>query len=246
VPLLHHFPGKPCSFFRAGGSGQEKRRGQEHKCRDAPHCWLYHPTDDAVASRIENAAPVSFNQLIDDGAAIQAFPVHPIAPMTGLGGIVWTMTRSVFASSYLIPRGEGRSSRRSTRQPDFARIPTLPKKGGPPLSRARGWRQPFADTARTILGDSSQSIDFSSIFRSLARKVPDARADAQDAQAHAYRALWLQILGRVINFDALVKYGTISPGDLDLFRRTDSLDEAYDIITRGLTEDALGSAGPVL
>jgi hypothetical protein len=50
----------------------------------------------------------------------------------------------------------------------------------------------------------------------------------------------------VINFDALVKYGTISPGDLDLFRRTDSLDEAYDIITKGLTEDALGSPGPVL
>jgi uncharacterized protein (TIGR00730 family) len=50
----------------------------------------------------------------------------------------------------------------------------------------------------------------------------------------------------VINFDALVNYGTISPGDLDLFRRTDSLDEAYDIITKGLTEDALGSPGPVL
>jgi len=50
----------------------------------------------------------------------------------------------------------------------------------------------------------------------------------------------------VINFDALVKYGTISPGDLDLFHRTDSLDEAYDIITKGLTENALGSPGPVL
>jgi len=50
----------------------------------------------------------------------------------------------------------------------------------------------------------------------------------------------------VINFDALVKYGTISPGDLGLFHRTDSLDEAYDIITKGLTENALGSPGPVL
>jgi uncharacterized protein (TIGR00730 family) len=50
----------------------------------------------------------------------------------------------------------------------------------------------------------------------------------------------------VINFDGLVKYGTISPGDIDLFHRTDSLDEAYDIITRGLTENALGSPGPVL
>ena len=50
----------------------------------------------------------------------------------------------------------------------------------------------------------------------------------------------------VINFDALVKYGTISPRDLDLFHRTDSLDEAYDIITKGLIENALGSPGPVL
>jgi hypothetical protein len=66
---LHHVPGKPRSFFRAGGSGQEKRRGQEHKCRDAPHCWLSQLTDDAVAGRIEDAAPVSFDQLIDDGAA---------------------------------------------------------------------------------------------------------------------------------------------------------------------------------
>ena len=50
----------------------------------------------------------------------------------------------------------------------------------------------------------------------------------------------------VINFDALVKYGTISPGDLDLFHRTDSVDEAYDIVTKGLTEDALGTPGPAL
>ncbi|MGA8758918.1 MAG: TIGR00730 family Rossman fold protein [Stellaceae bacterium] len=50
----------------------------------------------------------------------------------------------------------------------------------------------------------------------------------------------------VIKFDALVKYGTISPGDLDIFHRTDSVDEAYDIITKGLTEDALAIPGPVL
>jgi uncharacterized protein (TIGR00730 family) len=50
----------------------------------------------------------------------------------------------------------------------------------------------------------------------------------------------------VLNFEALVKYGTISAGDLALFHRTDSIDEAYDIITRGLTEDALGSPGAVL
>jgi uncharacterized protein (TIGR00730 family) len=50
----------------------------------------------------------------------------------------------------------------------------------------------------------------------------------------------------ILNFDALVKYGTISPGDVDLFQRTDSVDEAYEIITRGLTENALGSPGAVL
>ena len=52
--------------------------------------------------------------------------------------------------------------------------------------------------------------------------------------------------GEVINFDALVKSGTISPGDLDIFHRTDSLDDAYDIITQGLTENALAIPGPVL
>ncbi len=50
----------------------------------------------------------------------------------------------------------------------------------------------------------------------------------------------------VVNFDALVKYGTISAEDLGLFHRTDSIDEAYDIITRGLTQDALSSPGAVL
>ena len=50
----------------------------------------------------------------------------------------------------------------------------------------------------------------------------------------------------LINFDALVKYGTISPADLDLFHRTDSVDEAYDVITKGLTKNALGSPGPAL
>ncbi len=50
----------------------------------------------------------------------------------------------------------------------------------------------------------------------------------------------------VVNFDALVRHGTISPGDVDLFHRTDSVDEAYDIVTRGLTENALGTPGAVL
>jgi len=50
----------------------------------------------------------------------------------------------------------------------------------------------------------------------------------------------------VVDFSALVRYGTISPGDVDLFHRTDSVDEAYALITRGLTDHALGSPGAVL
>ncbi len=50
----------------------------------------------------------------------------------------------------------------------------------------------------------------------------------------------------IINFDALVRYGTIAPGDLELFHRTDSVDEAYDIVTRGLTRHALDKPGPQL
>ncbi|HJU15995.1 MAG TPA: LOG family protein [Stellaceae bacterium] len=50
----------------------------------------------------------------------------------------------------------------------------------------------------------------------------------------------------IVNFDALVKYGTISAEDLALFHRTDSVDEAYDILTRGLTENALPIPGAVL
>jgi uncharacterized protein (TIGR00730 family) len=50
----------------------------------------------------------------------------------------------------------------------------------------------------------------------------------------------------VVNFDALARYGTISADDVNLFHRTDSVDEAYDLITRELTEHALGSPGAVL
>ena len=38
----------------------------------------------------------------------------------------------------------------------------------------------------------------------------------------------------------------ISPGDLELYRRTNSVEEAYEIVIRGLTENALGTPGPVL
>jgi len=51
---------------------------------------------------------------------------------------------------------------------------------------------------------------------------------------------------QIVDFGALVKYGMISSGDLDLFRRTNSIDEAYEIVIKGLTENALGTPGPVL
>lgn len=46
-----------------------------------------------------------------------------------------------------------------------------------------------------------------------------------------------------LNLKALVDFGTISPGDLDLFYKTDSVDEAFAFITRELTENALASPG---
>ena len=50
----------------------------------------------------------------------------------------------------------------------------------------------------------------------------------------------------VVDFDALVRFGTIDAGDPDLFFRTDSVDEAFDIITRELTEHALPVPGASL
>lgn len=49
----------------------------------------------------------------------------------------------------------------------------------------------------------------------------------------------------IINFEAFVEAGTISAGDLDLFRVTDSVDDAYDFVTSWLTEHFLsGGSGP--
>ncbi len=50
----------------------------------------------------------------------------------------------------------------------------------------------------------------------------------------------------VVNFDALVRHGTISPGDVDLVHRTDSVNEAYDWIVLQLAEHALGQPGGML
>jgi uncharacterized protein (TIGR00730 family) len=47
----------------------------------------------------------------------------------------------------------------------------------------------------------------------------------------------------VINLNALEKYGTIAAGDLDLFFRTDSVDEAFDFVTEQLRAYALASPG---
>jgi predicted Rossmann-fold nucleotide-binding protein len=50
----------------------------------------------------------------------------------------------------------------------------------------------------------------------------------------------------IINFDALVRHGTISAEDLSLFHRTDSLDDAYALITRELMQHSIANPGPVL
>ncbi|HJO27490.1 MAG: lysine decarboxylase [Planctomycetes bacterium] len=44
---------------------------------------------------------------------------------------------------------------------------------------------------------------------------------------------------QILRFQPLIDYGTISPEDVDLFYRTDSVDEAFDYITKELTEHAL-------
>lgn len=47
----------------------------------------------------------------------------------------------------------------------------------------------------------------------------------------------------VLNFDPLIKYGTISPEDVNLFYRTDSVDDAFEYITRRLLEGGLPERG---
>ena len=50
----------------------------------------------------------------------------------------------------------------------------------------------------------------------------------------------------IINFDALIRYGTISPEDMKLFHRTDSVDEAYAIVVRELSKYAEIERGAIL
>jgi uncharacterized protein (TIGR00730 family) len=51
---------------------------------------------------------------------------------------------------------------------------------------------------------------------------------------------------QVVDFDALVRHGTIDAKDLELMHRTDSLDDAYDWIVHQLAEHALGRPGAML
>ena len=51
---------------------------------------------------------------------------------------------------------------------------------------------------------------------------------------------------QVVNFDALVRHGTIGARDLELMHYTDSVDDAYGWIVGRLTEYALGQPGPML
>ncbi|MEE9598471.1 MAG: hypothetical protein V3V96_16990, partial [Acidiferrobacterales bacterium] len=50
----------------------------------------------------------------------------------------------------------------------------------------------------------------------------------------------------VINFDALIRYGSISPDDLSLFYRTDSVDEACKFVIDQLSQYALEQRGAIL
>ena len=50
----------------------------------------------------------------------------------------------------------------------------------------------------------------------------------------------------VINFDAMIKYGTIGAEDMALMFQTDSVDAAYDFIVEQLTRHALEKKGAIL
>ena len=47
----------------------------------------------------------------------------------------------------------------------------------------------------------------------------------------------------VVNIDVLVKFGTISPEDVNLFHRADTVDDAFDYITTQLSEYAVEHPG---
>jgi len=51
---------------------------------------------------------------------------------------------------------------------------------------------------------------------------------------------------KVLNLEALAHFGTIDDKDLDLFLRTDSVDEAFDYITAELATKGMNDTGPSL
>jgi len=53
------------------------------------------------------------------------------------------------------------------------------------------------------------------------------------------KAFW----GDALNLEALVRHGTVSAGDLDLFFETDSVDDAFDYIVSSLEQHALDRPG---
>lgn len=55
-----------------------------------------------------------------------------------------------------------------------------------------------------------------------------------------------QYWDEVVNFEALIRHGTINREDLRLFHRTDSVDDAFEIVTRHLTEYAVAERGAFL
>ena len=52
-----------------------------------------------------------------------------------------------------------------------------------------------------------------------------------------------QFWSEVLNLDVLVRYGTVSPEDLDLFFTTDSVEEAFDYLVTELSAKALKHPG---
>jgi uncharacterized protein (TIGR00730 family) len=50
----------------------------------------------------------------------------------------------------------------------------------------------------------------------------------------------------VVNFEALIRYGSISPDDLNLFYQTDSVNEAYEFLVSKLSKYALDERGAIL
>jgi uncharacterized protein (TIGR00730 family) len=48
---------------------------------------------------------------------------------------------------------------------------------------------------------------------------------------------------QVLDLDAMVRFGTVSPEDLSLFHKTDSVEDAFDFVTRELTANALALPG---